>query len=104
MSYSKILSALDLAGMPLRAADRKEGPFVVCGGPCAYNPEPLAPFVDFFVLGDGEVSTHEYIDVYKAWKASGRPREDFLKMTWPITTTARFDPSRPNPAPARRPT
>ncbi|MBR0464024.1 MAG: TIGR03960 family B12-binding radical SAM protein [Clostridia bacterium] len=80
MSYSNILSALDLSGMPLRASDRKEGPFVVCGGPCAYNPEPLAPFVDFFVLGDGEVSTHEYIDVYKEWKASGRPREDYLKM------------------------
>ena len=80
MSYSNILVALDLAGIPLRAADRTEGPFVVCGGPCAYNPEPLAPFVDFFVLGDGEVSTHQYIDVYKEWKASGRPREDFLRM------------------------
>ncbi len=80
MSYSNILSALDLAGLPLRAADRTEGPFVVCGGPCAYNPEPLAPFVDFFVLGDGEVSTHQYIDVYREWKASGRPRGDFLKM------------------------
>lgn len=80
MSYSNILVALDLAGIPLRAADRTDGPFVVCGGPCAYNPEPLAPFVDFFVLGDGEVSTHQYIDVYKEWKASGRPREDFLKM------------------------
>jgi len=80
MSYSNILSALDLAGLPLRAADRRDGPFVVCGGPCAYNPEPLAPFVDFFVLGDGEVSTHQYIDVYKTWKASGRPREDFLRM------------------------
>ena len=80
MSYSNILAALDLAGLPLRAEDRTSGPFVVCGGPCAYNPEPLAPFVDFFVLGDGEVSTHEYIDVYKEWKASGRPRGDFLKM------------------------
>ncbi len=80
MSYTNILSALDLAGLPLRAVDRHEGPFVVCGGPCAYNPEPLAPFVDFFVLGDGEVNTHEYLDVYREWKKSGRPREDFLKM------------------------
>ena len=80
MSYSNILVALDLAGIPLRAEDRHEGPFVVCGGPCAYNPEPLAPFVDFFVLGDGEVSTHQYIDIYREWKESGRPREDFLKM------------------------
>ena len=80
MSYSNILSALDLTGMPLRAADRTDGPFVVCGGPCAFNPEPLAPFVDFFILGDGEVSTHQYIDIYKEWKASGRPRSDFLRM------------------------
>ena len=80
MSYSNILAALDLAGIPLRAADRKDGPFVVCGGPCAYNPEPLAPFVDFFSLGDGERNTHEYIDAYKKWKKSGAPREEFLKM------------------------
>ena len=80
MSYSNILAALDLAGIPLRAADRTDGPFVVCGGPCAYNPEPLAPFVDFFALGDGERNTHEYIDVYKKWKKSGAPREEFLKM------------------------
>ena len=46
MSFTNILEALDLAGIPLRSADRSDGPFVICGGPCAFNPEPLAPFVD----------------------------------------------------------
>ena len=66
MSYSNILCALDLAGIPLRRENRTDDdPVVICGGPCAFNPEPLAPFVDFFVLGDGEKSTHDTIDVYK---------------------------------------
>ena len=81
MSYSNILCALDLAGIPLRRENRTDDdPFVICGGPCAFNPEPLAPFVDFFVLGDGEKSTHDTIDVYKEWKKSGLPREEYLKM------------------------
>ena len=80
MSFTNILEALDLAGIPIRREDRQEGPFVICGGPCAFNPEPLAPFVDFFVLGDGEKSTHDTIDVYRAWKASGLPREEYLRM------------------------
>ena len=80
MSFTNILEALDLAGIPLRREDRREGPFVICGGPCAFNPEPLAPFVDLIALGDGEEETLQTIDVYKWWKASGRPREDYLKM------------------------
>lgn len=80
MCYTNILSALDLAGIELHADRRTEGPFVICGGPCAFNPEPLAPFVDLFVLGDGEQSTHDTIDVYKAWKASGLPRSEYLRM------------------------
>ena len=80
MSFTNILDALDLAGIPLRQADRKEGPFVICGGPCAFNPEPLSPFVDFFALGDGEVETQQTIDLYKKWKQSGLPREAYLKM------------------------
>ncbi len=50
MSFTNILEALDLAGIPLRSADRHSGPFVICGGPCAFNPEPLAPFVDLVAL------------------------------------------------------
>lgn len=80
MSFSNILNCLDLAGIALHADERTEGPFVICGGPCAFNPEPLAPFVDLFVLGDGEKSTHDTIDVYKEWKRSGLPRSEYLKM------------------------
>ena len=80
MSFTNILEALDLAGIPLRREDRVDGPFVICGGPCAFNPEPLAPFVDFFVLGDGEVSTHQTIDAYLRWKREGLPREAYLRM------------------------
>ncbi|MBE5766492.1 MAG: TIGR03960 family B12-binding radical SAM protein [Clostridiales bacterium] len=80
MSYTNILSALDLAGIPILAKDRKDGPFVVCGGPCAFNPEPLAPFVDFFATGDGEELTLEYIRLYRKWRESNQPREAFLEM------------------------
>ncbi len=80
MSYSNILSALDLAGLPVRRRDRTEGPFVIAGGPCAFNPEPLCDFIDIFVLGDGEQATHDTIDVYKKWRESGLPRSEYLKM------------------------
>lgn len=79
MSFTNILDALDMAGLPLRAADRHDGPFVIVGGPCAFNAEPLAPFVDLVALGDGEEETHQVIDCYREWKASGAPREAFLK-------------------------
>ena len=55
LSYTNVLNILDLSGMPLHRADRGEGfPVVVAGGPCAYNPEPLADFIDLFMIGDGE--------------------------------------------------
>ena len=64
MSYTNILSMLDLAGIPLLSADRGEGDSFVCaGGPCAYNPEPLADFCDFFLIGEGEEIWNEVIDV-----------------------------------------
>lgn len=80
MSFTNILEALDLAGIPMRREERTEGPFVICGGPCAFNPEPLAPFVDLIALGDGEESTLKTIEVYKEWKKAGLPREEYLKM------------------------
>ena len=80
MSYTNILAALDLAGIPLRSRDRVSGPFVIAGGPCAFNPEPLSDFVDLFVLGDGEQSTLDTIDVFKTWREAGLPREEYLKM------------------------
>ncbi len=80
MSYTNILEALNMGGIPLRAEDRTEGPFLVCGGPCAFNPEPLAPFFDIVALGDGEKETHDIIDAYISWKEQGLPRSEFLKM------------------------
>jgi len=79
MSYTNILSMLDLGGIPVFAKDRKDNmPFVLAGGPCAVNPEPLADFVDFFVIGEAEEAINEIIDEYKAWKNSGESREEFL--------------------------
>ncbi len=79
MSYTNVLNMLDLAGIELLAKDRKEGPFVFAGGPCAYHAEPMADFMDFFALGDGEEELHDLIEVYKQWKESGEPREGFLR-------------------------
>lgn len=80
MCYTNILQILDLAGIPLHAIDRAEDdPIVIGGGPCAYNPEPLAEFFDFFYLGEGETVYYEILDKYKAHKASGRSRKEFLE-------------------------
>ncbi|MBQ6292997.1 MAG: TIGR03960 family B12-binding radical SAM protein [Lachnospiraceae bacterium] len=80
MGYTNILQVLDLAGIPLLAKDRAEDdPIVIGGGPCSYNPEPLADFFDLFYMGEGEVSYGELLDRYKANKAAGGSRMDFLK-------------------------
>ncbi|MCX7921736.1 MAG: TIGR03960 family B12-binding radical SAM protein [Clostridia bacterium] len=79
MSYTNIINMLDLAGIPLRSSERtKEHPFVCAGGPCAYNPEPLADVVDFFMLGEGEEIITEIMDIYSEWKAEDSSREEFL--------------------------
>jgi radical SAM family uncharacterized protein len=79
MSYTNVLNMMDLAGIPLLSRDRDNGhPFVIAGGPCAYNPEPLAQFIDFFILGEGEEVIHEILDMYKEWKKIGGDRESFL--------------------------
>jgi len=79
MSYTNVLNMMDLAGIPLLSRDRdNRHPFVIAGGPCAYNPEPLAQFIDFFVLGEGEEIIHEILDLYKEWKKSDGDRESFL--------------------------
>ena len=80
MSYSNILNMLDLAEIPLKSAERKENdPFVCAGGPCAYNGEPIADIVDFFILGEGEEVNNEILDVYKEWKAAGESRTEYLE-------------------------
>ena len=80
MCYTNILQILDLSGIPLKAVDRTlEDPFVIGGGPCAYNPEPIADFFDIFYIGEGETVYFDLMDEYKEWKASGEDRVEFLK-------------------------
>ena len=81
MSYTNILQVLDLAQIPLHAADRTESdPIVIGGGPCAYNPEPLADFFDMFYIGEGETVYFELMDRYKENKKQGRSRREFLEQ------------------------
>lgn len=82
MIYTNVLNMLDLAGIPLFAKDRGEAmPFVVGGGPCVYNVEPIADFFDFFIVGEGEEAIVEVSDAFMAWKREGRPggRKGFLQ-------------------------
>lgn len=80
MSYSNVVNMLDLAGIPLKSSLRGEDdPFVCAGGPCAYNGEPLADMVDFFILGEGEEVNNEILDAFKGWKKEGRSREEYLE-------------------------
>ncbi|HEX5616316.1 MAG TPA: TIGR03960 family B12-binding radical SAM protein, partial [Acidimicrobiia bacterium] len=75
--YTNVLNLVDLAGVPVRNEDRApEHPIVVAGGHCAYNPEPLAEYVDVFVLGDGEEVISEITEVVGAWKRGGRATRD----------------------------
>ncbi len=79
MCYTNILQILDLSGIPLHAEDRSEkDPIVIGGGPCAYNPEPLAAFFDLFYIGEGETVYYELLDLYKEVRTSGGSRQDFL--------------------------
>lgn len=79
MCYTNVLQLLDLSGIPLKAADRtEEDPIVIGGGACAYNPEPMAPFFDLIYIGEGETSYDALFDAYKANRAAGGTREDFL--------------------------
>ena len=79
MCYTNVLQTLDLSQIPLMAKERDEScPIVIGGGACAYNPEPLAPFFDLFYIGEGETVYDALFDAYKANKAAGGSREDFL--------------------------
>ena len=80
MCYTNILQILDLAQIPLHSNDRTENdPIVIGGGPCAYNPEPIADFFDMFYIGEGETVYFELIDLYKEFRDSGRSRSEFLQ-------------------------
>ncbi len=79
MCYTTVLSMMDLAGIPLLARERKEGPIIMAGGTCTYNPEPLADFIDLFVIGEGEEVNHELLDLYVRHKKKGLNKQAFLK-------------------------
>lgn len=80
MCYTNLLQILDLSQIPIHAADRTwEDPIVIGGGPCTYNPEPIAEFFDMFYIGDGETAYRELLDVYKQSKKQGDSRQEFLK-------------------------
>ena len=79
MCYTNILNMLNLAGVPLYARERKDlNQMVFAGGVCTFNPEPLADFIDFFSLGEGEESTVEIVSLYDRAKAEGWSKETFL--------------------------
>ena len=81
MCYTNILQILDLAQMPLLAAERDENyPIVIGGGPCTYNPEPIAEFFDIFYIGEGETKYRELLDLYKEYKNTGKSKEEFLRL------------------------
>ncbi len=81
MCYTNVLQVLELSHIPLHAADRKEDdPLVIGGGPCAYNPEPLADFFDLFYIGEGETAYDRLLDLYKEHKQKGKGRKAFLEQ------------------------
>ena len=80
MCYTNILQILELSGIPLKACERDEDcPIVIGGGPCAYNPEPMADFFDLFYIGEGETQYDALLDLYKEVKKAGGGRRAFLE-------------------------
>jgi radical SAM family uncharacterized protein/radical SAM-linked protein len=97
LTYTNLLNVLDLSDLPLRQhARREDDPFVCIGGPCASNPEPLAPFIDFALIGDAEDALPEVLGALDAWKhrgrAAGDTREDFLRRL-PLMVSGIYVPS-----------
>ena len=79
MSYTNVLNMLDLAGLPVRSADRKSlSPLVIAGGPCVCNSEPLSEFIDVFEFGEGEEVMNEFLDLYKEYKEKNASKDEFL--------------------------
>ena len=80
MCYTNILQVLDLSGIPFKTVERDENdPIVIGGGPCVYNPEPIADFFDLFYIGEGEVQYRPLFDLYKECKKKGESRRVFLE-------------------------
>ena len=81
MTYSNVLNTMDLAGIPVRNSERKDkDPIIIAGGSCAFNPEPLASFIDLFVIGDGEEILIDITNIIKEGKKKGFSRKDIIKQ------------------------
>lgn len=102
MCYTNVLNVLDLSGIPLKAADRgEEDPIVIGGGPCSYNPEPVADFFDLFDIGEGEEMLPEIVRLYARMKnsarrsasSSSRPRGRSKAFTCPPSMTSNTIPT-----------
>lgn len=79
LSFTNVLNMLDLAGIPLKSSERNENhPFVLGGGPCSFNPEPIADFFDFIIIGDGEDILIDLCKAHRDWKESGGDRNSFM--------------------------
>lgn len=82
LSYTTVLNMLHLGGIPIYSGDRINSmhnfPLVIAGGPCTVNPLPMSPFIDVFLIGDGECAVVELIDIVREWKLSGSGRKEFL--------------------------
>ncbi|GAB4275033.1 MAG: TIGR03960 family B12-binding radical SAM protein [Coriobacteriia bacterium] len=119
MCYTNVLEILDLAGIPLRASERsEEHPLVVGGGPCAFNPEPVAPFFDAIAVGEGEEAVHDIVDAHLRALGDGLGRRRSLErlaelpgvyvpsMYTPVTdeegALVRMEPQEPAPAVVRK--
>lgn len=80
LSFSNVLNMLDLAGIPLRSTERGDSlPLVIAGGPCAYNPEPLADFIDAFLIGESEEQLPEFLELVKQGKIEGWTKQELLE-------------------------
>lgn len=94
--YTNTLNILDLSGIPLFSHQRTENhPLIIAGGHAAFNPEPMADFIDAFVIGEGEEVIHEIVNCYQSWKPSKQPRTDLLKNLahiWGVYIPALYAP------------
>jgi len=80
MSYTNMLSVMDLSDIPFYSKDRDDTHPIICaGGPCVYNPEPIADFVDFFYIGEAETNLHKVLDLYNEMKKLGKSKLEYLE-------------------------
>lgn len=80
MSFTTVLNMIDLAQIPVKASERGEDdPIIIAGGPCAYNPEPMADFIDVFLIGDGEEVLPDFLEIYGECKKAGLSKTEFYQ-------------------------